>query len=67
MMEKMEQLCQEEAFSAMVVIGDVNSTMAGALVASKLHLPVVHIESGLRSFNRAMPEEINRIVTDQVL
>jgi UDP-GlcNAc3NAcA epimerase len=66
MMEKMEQLCQEEAFSAMVVIGDVNSTMAGALVASKLHLPVVHIESGLRSFNRSMPEEINRIVTDQV-
>ncbi len=66
MMEKMEDLCGEHAFSAMVVIGDVNSTMAGALVASKLHLPVVHIESGLRSFNRSMPEEINRIVTDHV-
>ena len=66
MMAKLEGLCQEHAFSCIVVIGDVNSTLAAALVGAKLNIPVAHVESGLRSFNRSMPEEINRIATDHV-
>lgn len=66
MMMKLEGLCLAHPFSAIVVIGDVNSTLAGALVGAKLHIPVAHVEAGLRSFNRTMPEEVNRVVTDHV-
>lgn len=61
-----EQLLVERPPTAVVVYGDVNSTMAAAVAAAKLHISVAHVEAGLRSFDRSMPEEINRLVTDQV-
>ncbi|MCE7935982.1 MAG: UDP-N-acetylglucosamine 2-epimerase (non-hydrolyzing), partial [Chlorobi bacterium CHB2] len=65
-MVEFEKVCLAERPAIVIVYGDVNSTMAAAIVAKKLHIPVAHVESGLRSFDRGMPEEINRIVTDSI-
>ena len=61
-----ERLCTEDRPDLVLVVGDVNATVACSLVAAKLHIPVAHVEAGLRSGDRRMPEEINRIVTDQL-
>lgn len=66
MIVEIEKILLQEQVDGLILYGDTNSTLAGSIVASKLLIPVFHIEAGLRSFNKSMPEEINRILTDHV-